>query len=160
MNESHNQADILGPRFRLPCLRLLLLTADRRRHFMCTGIECLQVDRCRKFGANVIITGAHIGEAKHFALTSPEYKGESMLLRVCNPRASFWMASQQTLERDTVREAAAQLRWCPRVCHVLGVKYINGYDDPEIVAGAGTIGTKEPWPLDSQGFPDMPSSPH
>jgi threonine dehydratase len=22
-----------------------------------------------------------------------------------------------------------------------GVKYINGYDDPEIVAGAGTIGT-------------------
>jgi hypothetical protein len=27
---------------------------------------------------------------------------------------------------------------CP-VCPA-GVKYINGYDDPEIVAGAGTIG--------------------
>ena len=25
-----------------------------------------------------------------------------------------------------------------------GVKYINGYDDPEIVAGAGTIGTHNP----------------
>jgi hypothetical protein len=26
-----------------------------------------------------------------------------------------------------------------------GVKYINGYDDPEIVAGAGTIGEAKTW---------------
>lgn len=52
-----------------------------------------KVDKCRAFGANVVIHGAHIGEAKHHA-----------------------------------QEAFAELR------------YINGYDDPEIIAGAGTLG--------------------
>ncbi|EWM22975.1 Pyridoxal phosphate-dependent enzyme, beta subunit, partial [Nannochloropsis gaditana] len=63
--------------------------------FMPVVAPLAKVDKCRKFGANVIITGQHIGEAKDFALSNPEYEG---------------------------------------------VKYINGYDDPEIVAGAGTIG--------------------
>ena len=52
-----------------------------------------KVDKCRKFGANVVLHGEHIGEAKEYA--QREY---------------------------------AQL------------KYINGYDDPEIIAGAGTMG--------------------
>lgn len=52
-----------------------------------------KVEKCRKFGANVILHGAHIGEAKEFA--QQEYA-------------------------DT--------------------RYINGYDDPEIIAGAGTMG--------------------
>lgn len=52
-----------------------------------------KVDRCRKFGANVIIQGSHIGESKDFAQKEfPE------------------------------------------------MRYINGYDDPEICAGAGTVG--------------------
>ncbi|KAM3572260.1 hypothetical protein VYU27_005750, partial [Nannochloropsis oceanica] len=63
--------------------------------FMPVVAPLAKVDKCRKFGANVIITGQHIGEAKDYALSNPDYQG---------------------------------------------VKYINGYDDPEIVAGAGTIG--------------------
>lgn len=51
-----------------------------------------KIDRCRKFGANVILHGNHIGEAKAFA--QKEYPDK---------------------------------------------KYINGYDDPEIIAGAGSI---------------------
>jgi len=52
-----------------------------------------KVDKCRKFGANVIIHGSHIGESRDFAQKEhPE------------------------------------------------MKYINGYDDPEIIAGAGTMG--------------------
>jgi threonine dehydratase len=49
----------------------------------------------QKFGARVIIEGAHIGEAKAFAETLVEKEG---------------------------------------------LKYVNGYDDPPILAGAGTIG--------------------
>lgn len=52
-----------------------------------------KVEKCRKFGANVVLHGSHIGEAKEFAQ----------------------------------REYA-------------DLKYINGYDDPEIIAGAGTMG--------------------
>ena len=52
-----------------------------------------KVENCRKYGANVILQGSHIGEAKEYAQkTYPE------------------------------------------------MKYINGYDDPEIIAGAGTMG--------------------
>ena len=53
-----------------------------------------KVDKCRKFGARVIIEGAHIGEAKAYAETLVESEG---------------------------------------------LTYINGYDDPEILAGAGTM---------------------
>jgi len=52
-----------------------------------------KIEKCRKFGANIILHGAHIGEAKEFA---------------------------QAEHPD--------------------LKYINGYDDPEIIAGAGTMG--------------------
>jgi threonine dehydratase len=52
-----------------------------------------KVDKCRKFGANVVLHGEHIGEAKKFALQEFAH-----------------------------------------------LKYINGYDDPEIIAGAGTMG--------------------
>ena len=34
-----------------------------------------KVNRCRKLGANVVLQGAHIGEAKDHALSSEEYKG-------------------------------------------------------------------------------------
>lgn len=51
-----------------------------------------KVNRCRKFGGNVILYGSHIGEAKEYALR----------------------------EHPDMR-------------------YINGYDDPEIIAGAGTM---------------------
>ena len=54
-----------------------------------------KVDKCRSFGVNVVIHGAHIGEAKEFAQTDPQFSG---------------------------------------------LTYINGYDDPEIIAGAGTLG--------------------
>jgi threonine dehydratase len=54
-----------------------------------------KVDKCRKFGARVIIEGAHIGESKTFAET--------------------------LVDKD-------------------GLTYINGYDDPPIISGAGTIG--------------------
>lgn len=57
------------------------------------GAPLAKVDKCRKFGANVILHGNHIGEAKAFA--QAEFKD---------------------------------------------LKYINGYDDPEIIAGAGTMG--------------------
>jgi len=49
----------------------------------------------------VVIHGAHIGEAKDYALSTPQYEG---------------------------------------------MRYINGYDDPEIVAGAGTVGEYTPLP--------------
>lgn len=52
-----------------------------------------KVEKCRKFGANVVSYGNHIGEAKEYA--QREYKD---------------------------------------------LKYINGYNDPEIIAGAGTMG--------------------
>jgi len=51
-----------------------------------------KVEKCRKIGANVILHGQHIGEAREYAL-----------------------------------KEHAQLR------------YINGYDDPEIIAGAGSM---------------------
>jgi len=54
-----------------------------------------KVDKCRKFGAQIIIHGAHIGEAKEYA--------------------------EKLMEKN-------------------GLTYINGYDDPPILAGAGTIG--------------------
>lgn len=52
-----------------------------------------KVEKCRKFGANIILHGAHIGEAREYALS--EHKD---------------------------------------------LKYINGYNDPEIIAGAGSMG--------------------
>lgn len=52
-----------------------------------------KVEKCRKFGANVVLHGEHIGAAKKFAMQ--EYPH---------------------------------------------LQYINGYDDPEIIAGAGTMG--------------------
>lgn len=60
---------------------------------MPTVAPLAKVDKCRKFGANIILHGAHIGEARDFA--KAEYPD---------------------------------------------LKYINGYDDPEIIAGAGTMG--------------------
>jgi threonine dehydratase len=54
-----------------------------------------KVDKCRKFGAHIIIEGAHIGESK------------------------------------TVAE---------KLCEKENLTYVNGYDDPSIISGAGTIG--------------------
>jgi threonine dehydratase len=54
-----------------------------------------KVDKCRKFGANVIIEGAHIGESKVYA--------------------------EGLVDKESLT-------------------YVNGYDDPAIIAGAGTIG--------------------
>ena len=62
---------------------------------MPTVAPLAKVDKCRKFGARIIIEGMHIGEAKTYA------------------------------------ETLVQLE---------GLTYINGYDDPPIIAGAGTIG--------------------
>eukprot|EP00979_Chaetoceros_neogracilis_P005473 scaffold996_cov271-Chaetoceros_neogracile.AAC.10 len=62
---------------------------------MPTVAPLAKVDKCRKFGARIIIEGAHIGEAKEFAETLVESEG---------------------------------------------LTYINGYDDPSIMAGAGTMG--------------------
>mmetsp|Transcript_22283 Transcript_22283/g.29143 ORF Transcript_22283/g.29143 Transcript_22283/m.29143 type:complete len:471 (-) Transcript_22283:369-1781(-) len=63
--------------------------------FMPTVAPLTKVEKCKALGANVIIHGAHIGEAKTYGETTPEFSH---------------------------------------------LKYINGYDDPEIVAGAGTMG--------------------
>jgi threonine dehydratase len=60
---------------------------------MPTVAPMAKVDKCRLFGANVVIHGAHIGESKQHAL---EVYGD--------------------------------------------LRYINGYDDPEIIAGTGTLG--------------------
>eukprot|EP00608_Synchroma_pusillum_P002918 CAMPEP_0198441360 /NCGR_PEP_ID=MMETSP1452-20131203/62368_1 /TAXON_ID=1181717 /ORGANISM="Synchroma pusillum, Strain CCMP3072" /LENGTH=432 /DNA_ID=CAMNT_0044161985 /DNA_START=71 /DNA_END=1367 /DNA_ORIENTATION=+ len=62
---------------------------------MPTVAPITKVSKCRKFGANVVIHGAHIGEARQHALDDPAFEG---------------------------------------------MRYINGYDDPEIIAGAGTLG--------------------
>jgi threonine dehydratase len=62
---------------------------------MPTVAPMAKVDKCRKFGARIIIEGQHIGEAKAYAETL--------------------VASE-------------------------GLNYVNGYDDPPILAGAGTIG--------------------
>lgn len=59
---------------------------------MPTTAPFTKVNNCRKFGANVILHGQHIGEAKDHAI-------------------------------DTYPN----------------MKYINGYDDKEIIAGAGTV---------------------
>lgn len=64
---------------------------------MPTVAPLAKVDKCRKFNANIVIHGAHIGEAKQHA-------------------------------DEIARER--------------GLVYINGYDDPPIVAGAGTIGVE------------------
>ena len=55
-----------------------------------------KVDKCKKFGARILIEGAHIGESKTFAET--------------------------LLSKED------------------GLVYVNGYDDPPIISGAGTIG--------------------
>ena len=60
---------------------------------MPTVAPMAKVEKCRAFGANVVIQGAHIGEAKEYA-------------------------------QD----------------HFGGLSYVNGYDDPPIIAGAGTMG--------------------
>jgi len=62
---------------------------------MPTVAPMAKVDKCRLFGAHVVIAGAHIGQAKDHAL------------------ATF-----------------------------PSLKYINGYDDVEILAGAGTLGVE------------------
>jgi threonine dehydratase len=62
---------------------------------MPTVAPLAKVDKCRKFGARIIIEGMHIGEAKTFA--------------------------ENLVQNESLT-------------------YINGYDDPEIMAGAGTIG--------------------
>ncbi|KAL7559696.1 hypothetical protein ACA910_017599 [Epithemia clementina (nom. ined.)] len=62
---------------------------------MPTTAPIAKIDKCRKFGARVILHGQHIGEAKEYAETLVEQEG---------------------------------------------LNYINGYDDPAILAGAGTIG--------------------
>eukprot|EP00522_Entomoneis_paludosa_P011290 CAMPEP_0172447606 /NCGR_PEP_ID=MMETSP1065-20121228/6884_1 /TAXON_ID=265537 /ORGANISM="Amphiprora paludosa, Strain CCMP125" /LENGTH=444 /DNA_ID=CAMNT_0013198953 /DNA_START=51 /DNA_END=1382 /DNA_ORIENTATION=- len=64
---------------------------------MPTVAPLAKVDKCRKFGARVIIHGQHIGEAKEFAESLVETEG---------------------------------------------LDYVNGYDDPPILAGAGTIGVE------------------
>lgn len=61
---------------------------------MPTVAPLAKVDKCRALGANVIVHGAHIGEAKEWAMENPE---------------------------------------------LAGMHYINGYDDPAIIAGAGTL---------------------
>ena len=66
-----------------------------QRKYRDDSAACAQVSNCRAFGANVIIRGAHIGEAKEWALT-----GDPSLA---------------------------------------SMTYINGYDDPEIIAGTGTM---------------------
>ena len=60
---------------------------------MPTVAPMAKVDKCRHFGADVVVHGAHIGEAKQHAAEA---------------------YATQT--------------------------YINGYDDPEIIAGTGTLG--------------------
>lgn len=62
---------------------------------MPTTAPLTKVSNCRRFGANVVLHGAHIGEAKEYAFKK---YGD--------------------------------------------LKYINGYDDPEIIAGAGTQGVE------------------
>jgi threonine dehydratase len=62
---------------------------------MPTVAPLAKVDKCRKFGARIIIEGAHIGESMVYAKTLVESEG---------------------------------------------LTYINGYDDPPIIAGAGTMG--------------------
>ena len=62
---------------------------------MPTTAPLVKVNKCRKLGANVVLHGSHIGEAKEHAMTSSEYSE---------------------------------------------LQYINGYDDPAIIAGAGTVG--------------------
>lgn len=62
---------------------------------MPTTAPMAKVDKCRAFGANVVLEGAHIGEAKAHAQTDPAFGG---------------------------------------------LRYVNGYDDPPIIAGAGTMG--------------------
>ena len=62
---------------------------------MPTVAPMAKVEKCRQFGANIVIEGANIGEAKNYLLSTPEYND---------------------------------------------IQYINGYDDPEIIAGAGSMG--------------------
>lgn len=62
---------------------------------MPTVAPLAKVDKCRKFGANVVIEGGHMGETKAHAET---------------------------------------------LGNTMGLQYVNGYDDPTVIAGAGTIG--------------------
>jgi threonine dehydratase len=64
---------------------------------MPTVAPLAKVEKCRSFGANVVIHGKNIGEAKQHAETAPEYEG---------------------------------------------MRYVNGYDDVEIISGAGTMGVE------------------
>lgn len=62
---------------------------------MPTFAPIIKVQHCRRFGANVILQGQHIGESKDYAMSLIETQS---------------------------------------------LTYINGYDHPDIIAGAGTIG--------------------
>lgn len=50
--------------------------------FMPVVAPLAKVDKCRRFGANVVITGAHIGEAKDYAQSNPEYEGACVYMWV------------------------------------------------------------------------------
>lgn len=62
---------------------------------MPTVAPLAKVDKCKKFGAKIIIEGNHIGESKEYA--------------------------EQLIASE-------------------GLEYVNGYDDPPIISGAGTMG--------------------
>ena len=62
---------------------------------MPTVAPLTKVDKCKKFGAKIIIEGNHIGESKEYA--------------------------EQLIASE-------------------GLEYVNGYDDPPIISGAGTMG--------------------
>ena len=80
---------------------------------MPTRAPMVKVDRCRQFGATILLHGEHIGEAKAYA--------------------EHLVATAATAaDRTTTTTQDPQLP--------PPLTYINGYDDHDIVAGAGTIG--------------------
>lgn len=64
--------------------------------FMPVVAPLAKVDKCRRFGANVVITGAHIGEAKDFAQSNPEYHGRCTFVCVWVERGGLRVVDRST----------------------------------------------------------------
>jgi threonine dehydratase len=85
----------------------------------------VKVNKCKKLGANVVSFGNHIGEAKDHAL--------ALAYRML----TYADVCGRMLTYADAGEAKDHALSSPEYT---GQQYINGYDDPAIIAGAGTCG--------------------
>eukprot|EP01052_Picozoa_sp_SAG31_P040248 SAG31_NODE_5784_length_2330_cov_2.435679_1_plen_431_part_10 len=143
---ARNALMMLRDRFEVPGATPAVVTASAGNHALALayharelGIDCTcvmpksapltKVSRCRELEAAVILHGDHIGIAREKAmeLVAGDSEGRCMTLSHMHTRH---------LRHDTHFLSSTRRR-SPLVMR--RTSYINGYDDPDIIAGAGTM---------------------